>query len=165
MKCSYTFSESLNSERNSKFDSSIKTVLFRLFGHVSTHIFMNRQMEEFSWLSLFSIFTYYIKIVLCIVHIVIVENIWDRDYRPPTRFAFLPRIKLTKFGNASTQNVFFLPKYFKIAMNMKFPTTPPMYVAAPTHDAVSLLIGPFVSGVSSDCSTNRDGDSHPIDPP
>lgn len=75
------------------------------------------------------------------------------------------KIQLTKFGRASTQNVFFLPKYFKIAINIKFPRKAPMYVTDPTHDAVSLLIGPLTSGVSSDCNTNIDGESHPMEPP
>lgn len=63
--------------------------------------------------------------------------------------------ELTKFGKASTQKVFFLPKCFKIAMNRKFPTTPPMYVVDPIHDATSLLTGPLTSGVSFDCKTRR----------
>lgn len=40
-----------------------------------------------------------------------------------------------------------------------------MYVVDPTHDAISLFIGPPASGVSFDCKTNKDGDSHPMDPP
>lgn len=73
--------------------------------------------------------------------------------------------QLTKFGNARTQNVFFLPKHFRIAINIKLPKKPPIYVADPTHDAISLFIGPLTSGVSFDCKTSSDGESHPIDPP